>query len=542
MKERLKRWKGGRADMLWYAVCFVLLGLIDQRRGSAEGTLQMSFVNMTGIVVWMLLLPSMKRDFWRTRLFAVWTAACVPGMVLGCVLGRKLWMYPGQWYTALANVVVIGYLMLYILWDRKAIREKGRLNKGCFFVVMVMLALMQLSVHGSLWPLWFLCLFGCFYLIGLPGDKEESFIEGMLSGIIVWFFVQQTIAFGFRPYDRVRYRGLYSGETQNGIFYMAAFCAFTGMWLLLKKRKAKLLPRLLCFALSAGCVGFQLLTGGRASFLGLVAAAALAYMAYDIVVCGSFRHWIPQGILLAVCMVALLPAVYGCIRYLPTILHHPVWFEGEYNADTSVHSYDPWDSTRYISFETAIRENLGRMLQVVGIDLSVQDGGMSLRTPASLTVHAAEPGEPGSSPDNPFSFEETDFESSISIRRTIYYFYATHLNLMGHRKDVSGFYMTNGHFYEHAHNMFLQFAFDYGIIAGGVFLIWNLWCLVRLLMRKDMQGIIGATFLMAVMVYGCAEMAVTAGQITMVLLFILYYFGMCRRGPKKEEAGQGSLS
>lgn len=529
MKELQKRFREGRADVLWYAVCFALLGLIDQRRGSAEGTLQMTFVNLTGIVVGMLLIPSMKRGFWRSKVSGIWTFICIPVLVIGCILGRKLWPYPGQWYTAAANIAVIGYLVLYILWNWKEIKGEGRRNRGCFFVVMSMLALMQLSVHEALWPVWFFFLFGCFYLIGLPGDKADAFIEGMLSGMLIWFFVQQIIAFGFRPYDYVRYRGLYSGETQNGIFYMVAFCAFTGKWLMLRKRKAKQLPKILCFILSAGCVGFQLLTGGRASFLGLVAAAVLAYMAYDIIVCGSFRHWILQGIALAACVIVLLPAVYGCVRYLPTILHHPVWFEGEYNADTSVHSYDPWNSDRYISFRTAMRDNLGRMLQMVGIELFVEDDRVSFRTPATLAAHAAAPGQPGSSPDNPFSFEETDFGSSISIRRTIYYYYLTHLNLKGHSRADSGFYMTDGYYYEHAHNMFLQIAYDYGIIAGILFLVWNLWCLLRLLLRKDMQGMICAVFLTAILVYGCAEMAVTTGQITMALLFLSYYFGMQKR-------------
>lgn len=533
MKRLQKRLENGRADTLWYAVCFALLGLIDQRRGSAEGTLQLTFVNLTGIVLGMLLLPSMKREFWHTRLFRLWSVVCIPGVVFGCVWGQRYWIYPRQWYTAAANVVVIGYLVLYILWNRKEIGRESRLNKGCFFVVMGMLFFMQLSVHEVLWPLWFFFLFGSFYLIGVPGEKEDCLIEGMLLGIIAWFFVQQIIAFGFRPYDYVRYRGLYSGETQNGIFYMIAFCAFTGLWLSLKKRGAKLFGRILCFALSAGCVGFQLLTGGRASFLGLAAAAVLAYMAYDIVMCKSFRHWILQGIVLAVCIVVLFPAVYGCVRYLPVILHHPVWFEGEYNADTSVHSYDPWYSDRYISFQEALQENVGRMLQIVGIELFAEGGKVSFKTPAALTVHAAAQGEPGSSPENPFSFEETDFESSISIRRTIYYYYATHLNFAGHSKAVSGFYMTNGYYYEHAHNMFLQIAYDYGMIAGVLFLVWNFWCLIRLLLRKDMQGIICASFLAAILVYGCAEMAVTTGQITLVLLFVCYYFGMQRRSERK---------
>ena len=536
MKKLKAQLGNGKADMLWYTVCFALLGLIDQRRGSAEGTLQMVFVNFTGIVVGMILLPSIKRQFWRTRLVKIWTVICILAAAVGCVLGRVLWMYPGQWYSAVVNAAVIGYLILYAVWNRKEIRESRRLNRGCFFVAAGMLVLMQISVHEDLWPLWFLFLFGAFYLIGLPKGKEEIFTEGMLIGIIVWFFAQQIIAFGFRPYDFVRYRGLYSGETQNGIFYMVAFCAFTGLWLMLKQKEAKLFPRILCFMLSAGCIGFQLLTGGRASFLGIAAAAVLAYMAYDIIICRSFRHWVLQGIVLGACAVVLFPAVYGSVRYLPVILHHPIWFEGEYNADTSVHSYDPWDSDRYISFRTVMQNNVGRLLQILGIEIFAEDGQASFSTPLTLTAHAAASGEPGSSPDNPFSFEETDFESSISIRRTIYYYYATHLNLMGHSKTASGFYMADGDYYDHAHNMFLQIAYDYGIIAGILFLVCNLWCLVRLVLRKDMTGIIWAAFLVAVLVYGCAEMAVTTGQITMVMLFFCYYFGM-QTMPKRIAAG-----
>lgn len=91
--------------------------------------------------------------------------------------------------------------------------------------------------------------------------------------------------------------------------------------------------------------------------------------------------------------------------------------------------------------------------------------------------------------------------------------------------------MLGGGYYEateisHAHNMFLQIAYNYGIIAGGLFIIWNLWCLVRLLRRKDLTGIVCAAFLAAILTYGFAEMAVTTGQITLSLLFVIYYFGM----------------
>ena len=67
MKKLQKLPENGRADVLWYGFCFALFGLIDQRRGSAEGLLQMVFVNLTGIVVGMLLLPSIQRRFWHSK-------------------------------------------------------------------------------------------------------------------------------------------------------------------------------------------------------------------------------------------------------------------------------------------------------------------------------------------------------------------------------------------------------------------------------------------------------------------------------------------
>ena len=86
--------------------------------------------------------------------------------------------------------------------------------------------------------------------------------------------------------------------------------------------------------------------------------------------------------------------------------------------------------------------------------------------------------------------------------------------------------MTEQHFYGHAHNMFLQIAYDYGILPGILFLLCNLWFLVRFLRRKDRQGISCAVFLIGILLYGFTEMAVVTGQITLTLLFLLYYFGL----------------
>ena len=58
---------------LWYMMCFMLLGLIDQRRGSAIGEIQMLFSNLTGIVMAMLLLPSLNYHKFKGKIYLFWT-------------------------------------------------------------------------------------------------------------------------------------------------------------------------------------------------------------------------------------------------------------------------------------------------------------------------------------------------------------------------------------------------------------------------------------------------------------------------------------
>lgn len=525
----LKEWLQKNKYIIWYAACFAFLGLIDQRRGSAEGSVQMMFANLTGPAVAAMLIPSMKKEFWKWKGFQIEATCSAAIGIAVCFLGEHYWLYPTQWYTGVLNGVLISVLLLYVVWDWKEIRQSKTINRFLFAVVTGMLFLMCLSVHPTLWPLWFLGLFGCFYLIGVPKAREKDFFLGMLWGLISWAVVQQMLAFAFRPYDFVRYKGFYAGVGASGLFYMYAFCTFFCMWLYLREKGARRWLRCVCFLLAALCISFNFMTGTRTALLGIAAGGALGLLCYDVLFCNSLRHWIGQGIVLGLCALMLLPTAYASARYLPTILHHPIWFEGEYNEKTSVHSYDSWDSEKYISFERMLDLNLGRVLQLMGIDLKTMGGSAQIITPFTLQAKAAKPGD---SPENPvWEKGELDRSSSISVREGIYAYFLQHLNFQGHKSSTALVYIEEDYFSEwHAHNVFLQIAYDYGIICGILFLLWNLCCMVRLFLRKDLHGVICLVFLAAVLGFGCAEMAVIPGQLTLTLLFVLYYFGMGERG------------
>ena len=514
---------------IWYMICFALFGLIDQRRGSAVGEVQMMFGNMTGVIVALMLIPSLDFKRLKDKVYIIWTPICLILTVILCVRGSSFRFYSQQWISGVLNFTVWSYFGIYLLKERKSLGLLQRVRQPFFCSLALMLLLMQLSVHEGILPLWYLVIFGGFYLLGVPEGNRESFWSGMLNGIILWFFIQQIIAFGFRPYDFVRYRGLYAGETQNGLFYMIVYCAFLVKWIWSKEKKAARVWTFLYFILSASCIGFIIFTGGRAPLLGAGMVTLAIYVWYDLVYRKSFYKWVLHCAAFGVCIVLTFPVIYGCIRYLPVILHHPIWFEGEYDESSSVRSFDPWDSERYISFEEAFESNIGRFLSAVGIDYKVLTDRLTnsfgtMKVYAEENTESLELSEPGSDRENPFVLDDTDMNSSFSIRKTIYVYYWNHLNMTGHSKDESGFYFSYNTYFGHAHNMFLQVAYDYGIPAGILFAGVYIYSLLQVFWKRKKENVICAAFLLAIFSFGMAEMVLVPGQITVVLIGLMFYF------------------
>ncbi len=513
---------------LWYMLCFALLGLIDQRRGSAPGHIQIAFADLTGIVMAGILLPSLDLKRFYKRVYVIWTFFAFFGGAAAIVWGWRNYVYREQWAVGIVNIIVWVYIFIYIICERKEVKLRQRIRQPFFLCMCLMFLLMFFSAHEGLEPVCYLAIFTGLHLIRIPERKRSDFFQGMLNGIILWFFVQQTIAFGFRPYDYVRYRGLYSGETQNGMFYMIVYCAFLCKWLWLRENGKKRWLNGLCFFMSAACVSFTLYSGGRAPLLGIGVATAAAYIWHDLVCKKSFYRLLSHGALLLLCIAVSFPLVYGGIRYFPTVLRHPIWFEGEYDELRSVRSFDPPDSDRYISFERAVEKNLGRILSLLGVNPWEQKEHVNSPV-RGMKVLAAEPEDPGSSPDNPFLLPDTDFDSSVDVRKVIYTYYFRHLNMWGHSRAEAEFYALPGLVVYHTHNLFLQMAYDYGIPAGLLFIgiyFYSIFCTVRFGTWEKKTVLF---FLLAILAFGFFEMALWPGQITVALMGILFHLAERQR-------------
>ena len=142
-----------------YIICVLMLGLMDQRRGSATGDVQMMFGNLLGLVLAAMLIPSLDRKRFLCKLYALTIPVDLAFTVILCVLGSYFFNYQNVWISGVLNFTVWMMLWVYIISNRAELRIKDKLKEPFALALMVLLVLMQLSKHGGVLPAWFLMIF-----------------------------------------------------------------------------------------------------------------------------------------------------------------------------------------------------------------------------------------------------------------------------------------------------------------------------------------------------------------------------------------------
>ena len=135
-----------------------------------------------------------------------------------------------------------------------------------------------------------------------------------------------------------------------------------------------------------------------------------------------------------------------------------------------------------------IDHNIGRILHAIGIDIIYEKYENSLGSMKVCAKEIEEIGEAGSSPDNPYMLDDVDSNKAMWDRIVIYSYYWNHLNLLGHIGEGQGFYMNEWTYWGHAHNMFLQTAYHYGIPAGILFILIWIYGIIRAIRMRKPEG------------------------------------------------------
>lgn len=558
---------------LLYFLCFLAFELIDFLRNTQNGDIWSAAVGGTGLVMMVLIFSEYPLKEWHygkhTRVYmAIWTVCC-----LGIAGASALWqqhfilgIYKWTFFLGVWNVwwiFLVGQEIVKRLWKAGSLLAKPDLTG---ILALVMAFLMTFSRSGRLWPVWFAAMFGMFYVTRFTREKLEQLFEAMVDATIVAFFVIQIYAYGFRPYDVIRYLGAYPNSNVASLHYLVVYTMLLCKLHYLEKKNAKKGWRIFFFLGAAGLLDFMFLTMGRTSWVTAIVITCF----YGIFV--IWKNWkkkfsgvIARGAALVAAFVVLFPVVFGTVRFLPAVLHHPVWYGGEYSIE-KVHSFDPADSPKYIEMDEFLEAVFGRIVgtfykgdeageasvagnstdNVVTVEAGTAEGKAGAGSADNTVAENTEDGEnadrENAEPDNVNSAVAVDasqtsyeviekigpegMDEALNIRLSIYAAYLRNLNWFGH-PDAEGHYQFADidYFSWHAQNVWLQMAFSYGIPSGILFLI-----LTVLLFRKNFgilknagnvpYKIIPFFICLLFFVYGLMELDWNVGQYSLILLFI----------------------
>lgn len=325
---------------------------------------------------------------------------------------------------------------------------------------------------------------------------ECRFLKNFSNGVLLSFALVTVFCFAHRPHHYwiyYRYGGIFHTVACTGMYLAVVFAvAVAKLYGKLKNRKNILLHCRFEYFVTACVAGFILLTMSRTAFL----TVTVILLAVVILAAVVYRKRIPRvlselGVLAAVCLLSF-PMVYTSVRTIPAVVNDPVYYDIEMqNEVISLYKGDPIHSDKYMTvrrffatlfgrFQTSGQEGGEASAGFAG-DLCWRETGALAYTGADLAGLGVYQFSGGS--DGETDSDEEDGNDISNGRFKIFGDYVKEIGFRGHPK--MGPEDENGDEYSHAHNSYLQVAYNFGLVAGILFLVLcvlTLWRSVRFAM------------------------------------------------------------
>ena len=505
-----------RSKYTLYLLCFMALNLIEFLRNTQRGNIWAAAANCTGLVMMVIIFSQLPvRDFLRPVNY-VYTLICI------AAIGIIYWhwthhigeYYFGQMATGVVNIWWLGLVLPYLF--RKVIEEKKiPLRIGLLGWTWIAFTVWSvISVAGRWWPLWFLLMFGSFYLIRFSMEDRATLLDAMIDGTIASFFVIQSYAFLFRPYDIVRYRGAFNNCNMMALYYLIVYCMILFKIHLLHVRKAKLGWKIFYLFGAGALLSFQFLTICRTAWM----CSIVVTLCYGGVVLR--KAWgdrigklIARGCLLVLVMIITFPLVFLSVRWIPTIHPHPIWYEGEWNVD-KVHSWDPADSEKFIEMDEFLDAAIGRFYEMIEY--------LDARNPFVIYAHASQQYREEDVIPDPPNWREND-------RKAYFMVYWEHSTWYGHpEQDGHYIFAESKNYMWHGQNLWIQIEYYFGYPAGVLLAVliiltmWKVWRKTKTV-ETDAFAEIPIIICVAYFMFGITEVVWNPGQLVLTLIFIVMH-------------------
>lgn len=434
------------------------------------------------------------------------------------------------WIAVLLGLIIIRTMIG--LCKRKLMRP-AYLYAGLLALFFAMIIIFR---NGRWWGVAMVVSFTLFYLnYGMwESEHRERILVNIARGILLQFVASTVYALLHRPYvtyRNARYTHIFHTVTITAAYLTMIECAAAVVLFCKLKKSRKLKDCWKELVLFGVVSSYMLFTMSRTAFFAAFVAVLLAL----VMTAGgkgkekllSFGKNLGMAVM---AVVIYLPVTFSAQRNIPILVSEPFLYEIEYSL------YCPDDVMRGRNFGSINFMRVGRFIDVFAdkifnipegtfdiygeiawLEYERMHGGddtakVSDEMETGVEIQAAAGEEllvasadyiPGNVPENK---DDNDFTNG---RLDIFKSYIEQLNMTGH--EEMGAVLKNGEIATHAHNIYLQVAYDHGIFVGILFILVGFATFIRSCLyyhtKKDKitYAVLPAVVTIAVAVAGMVE-------------------------------------
>lgn len=453
-----------------------------------------------------LMMYSEKQFF--NILSALWLIISIVGSVIHCRGFEKGTNEHELAVLTCAVVVSWGLLLINILmaWFQALRQGKYSFEKPTVFQTtygilwIVFSALMYFYQFEKVWVYTATLPFVTMFFLRFTPASKSRFLKNLVNGILLSFGLVVLFCFLHRPHHYwmlYRYGGIFHTVACTGMYLAVVFGAAVGkLFGTLKARENVILCcPFECFLVSV-VAGYIFLTMSRTAYLSAFVTAAL------VVLLAAFAFhkllsnvWKEIGVLTLMALLSF-PLVFSAVRMIPAVINEPIRYDLEHqDRGFMVYRGDPIDSDKYMTVPRFFSTLFGRFQKEEAVtdeeeeafDIGLPQEQYLVYTGddfAGMDIKAVNDEEEKEDDE-----EQVEEQNDVSNGRfAIFMDYVKALSLEGHEKMA--LVNEDGKEHVHAHNSYLQVAYNFGMIAGVVFLVIcaiSLWYSIRLTMTQGEQ-------------------------------------------------------
>lgn len=419
------------------------------------------------------------------------------------------------WAGIIAGIVILNtvYSIVGLVRRQRTGRIAGErsfsLWYGAVLIIFFVLLLVFRNTRG--WPIYLVCAFSLYYMRAAVWEKKDRLPQNICNGILLHFLVMVGYCLLHRPYmfyQYYRYPFVFHTVTISAVYLSLVVCAAFTKLLGCYRREQKLSfiwKELTVFGISAV---YLLFTLSRTGYLAVAAMALIVIPTVCLSMKKKIRSLAAVAVIMLFSVLLCFPAVFTAQRIVPAVVAQPETMEIETLPSEIQHGRD-LDSHYYMTLRRfvhvfqmkvfgvpeeecinqykIVKDDTGAAMEYCLIEECFADDGMLVASEdfsgsgISGQGEESQPDEEAWQEEEEWSEEETQQESDAEAytngRLDIFKLYYEHLNMEGH--DDMYIMLPDGNLIVHAHNIYLQTAYDHGVPVGIVFVLFGFATLIQ---------------------------------------------------------------